>query len=944
MGTYGIGYDFSGVDGEDSLNTWKKLTIEHLSSVTYMYIDGVQLASNAKTLNTGNTNTFHIGSTYGTASQFNGYLSNFVLDTTARGADWDLAEYNNQSSPDTFTTWSEPTDLNFYITIDHTKVAGDLTDFVVYVDLADMPAAFWSRVKNGGGDIRVYKYDGTTELAREVVSCNTASDTGEMHFKYTGTLSSSVDTIAIINVDGLRGDYDVTATYGRNAVWSNLRAVYHLENVNDSTANGYNLSNPNSATFPSSQKIGAGVELDNTNKHLRYTSNNMGISNGNLSMTCWVKYKNDLSTGTFPNGIDYFLGKEDASTQTGNGMIYEYNGGSRRVTFVRSRRGVADYQASYTVTLGTSDWHRFSYTYNSSTGNVKGYHNAAEVVSFTAVTSNGSGGSSTEFAIGRLFNNFYFPDAYFDEVHIDDAVWTPEYEETSYNNQGAPSTFYSISEENIALETNDVVTISEYVEAQLVEREVSVFDTVSVTESVTLTAEGLVTVEYLQDTVDVADLASYSLTGVNFGTADSSRFIIIGITSRKVGSATTLNSVTIGGVSATIIDQINNSVTNTNFSALAIAHVPTGTSGTVEINFADTMVRLAIQTYRAVGIDPSPVDFGSSTAADPTANIDVPENGVVVATGGIGTSTTASWSGLTEDVDDVAEGFMTYTSAHADWLAPETSRIITIDFGASGEQTGVFASFGPLYAFEANVFDALTITESVSNQRTIQQSVSDVVSITENVQLLKENLTSVADAITITEATTQLQSVNVSVDDLITIFDVAEGNTDLLPIENISITEFVDAQVEDFTVNATEVISITDTTQLLQQFLASVFEVVTSTDDAAISLAYATSVSDSVTITDPATVGALQLTSFLFDALTIQENVSSFIEFDTTVHEAIGIDENVSSSIAYITNVFDTVSITDYTEVDNYRRSIQLPQDRYRGTAKRINVRIAGSI
>ena len=57
------------------------------------------------------------------------------------------------------------------ITIDNTKVSADLTDYVIYVNLANLNATFWSTVADGGGDIRVFKSDGTTELAREVVSC-----------------------------------------------------------------------------------------------------------------------------------------------------------------------------------------------------------------------------------------------------------------------------------------------------------------------------------------------------------------------------------------------------------------------------------------------------------------------------------------------------------------------------------------------------------------------------------------------------------------------------------------------------------------------------------------------------------------------------------------------------------------------------------------------------
>lgn len=93
-----------------------------------------------------------------------------------------------------------PTGYSKYqtITIDHTKVPSDLTDYVVYVNLADLVKAgadIFDLCRSDGGDIRATKSDGTTELAVEVVSINTTTKVGELYIKYTGTLSSTTDTV-----------------------------------------------------------------------------------------------------------------------------------------------------------------------------------------------------------------------------------------------------------------------------------------------------------------------------------------------------------------------------------------------------------------------------------------------------------------------------------------------------------------------------------------------------------------------------------------------------------------------------------------------------------------------------------------------------------------------------------------------------------------------------
>ena len=126
------------------------------------------------------------------------------------------------------------------ITIDHTKVPGDLTDYVglIVPDGSAGYSALYALCLAGGGDIRLFKSDDTTELAREIVTFSVSAETGEIHYKYSGTLSSSVDTDIHVYADGSSADYAVTATYGAENVWpSNYKLVAH-DVGDDSTSNG----------------------------------------------------------------------------------------------------------------------------------------------------------------------------------------------------------------------------------------------------------------------------------------------------------------------------------------------------------------------------------------------------------------------------------------------------------------------------------------------------------------------------------------------------------------------------------------------------------------------------------------------------------------------------------------------------------------------------------
>jgi hypothetical protein len=140
------------------------------------------------------------------------------------------------------------------VTVDATKVPSTQTDFPVYVDLSDMPASFWSTVANGGGDIRVTTANGETECPVEPVSCDTGTDTGELHF-LANSVDGTTDTTFYIYANGTSSGYAVTDTYGRNAVWADYNAVYHMEGLTDATAGGFTLTNNNSVAFNSCCEI-----------------------------------------------------------------------------------------------------------------------------------------------------------------------------------------------------------------------------------------------------------------------------------------------------------------------------------------------------------------------------------------------------------------------------------------------------------------------------------------------------------------------------------------------------------------------------------------------------------------------------------------------------------------------------------------------------------------
>ena len=222
-----------------------------------------------------------------------------TITATMAAGDYTFNMYFN-SLPSSPSPWY---DTNWpyrkQITVQFSQVDSTESNIPVYVDLADLGTDFFASVNVDGGDIRVTNSNGVTEMAREVVAVNKGSETGELHFRADSLSSSSPTSFYIYYGNSGASDYAVTATYGRNNVWSNnYDAVYHLEEdaagitsnnlYVDSTGNGYDGDDRISATGQLGQ-LGAGQELDGSDDFV-----NMGdvldfADPANFTLESWIR-------------------------------------------------------------------------------------------------------------------------------------------------------------------------------------------------------------------------------------------------------------------------------------------------------------------------------------------------------------------------------------------------------------------------------------------------------------------------------------------------------------------------------------------------------------------------------------------------------------------------------------------------------------------------------
>jgi hypothetical protein len=324
------------------------------------------------------------------------------------------------------------------ITIQSAKVAGDLTDYDVYVDLSDLGAPFWNTVANGGGDIRVYKDDGVTELAREVVSCDTATKTGVLHFKYTGTLSSSSNTIVKIHADGTSSDYALTATYGRNNVWTDWEMVNHDGGATADSTGQHTFSAVGSPTSGGvTAPTGVGTNFNGSSQYINTNANNLNVNN-DYTLHAWIKMDVDqnpspiLATGSnIINAPGYWIWINRLASS--NGLCMQLDNGP----------GGADFVPNSSNRVNVADgWSHIAMVRDGN--NYKSYINGSLADSGTLAK---SGLNTTEdILIARLaYGSNYFHGS-ISEIRMRQDARSSDWIETSYNNQNDTSTFYTVTD------------------------------------------------------------------------------------------------------------------------------------------------------------------------------------------------------------------------------------------------------------------------------------------------------------------------------------------------------------------------------------------------------------------------------------------------------------------------------------------------------------------
>ena len=322
------------------------------------------------------------------------------------------------------------------ITVNADKVVGELHNFPVYVNLADLGSEFFDNIVNSSGlGIVVTAGDGSTRLFRELVDFDQGAGTGELHF------------LAPILVGGVNNDFyiyygRVTGGDANDDFWlTDYSLVQHLNYAPVDVYEFDSSQSNNNARFDLSMgpsdlvdaKVGTGVDLDGADDELTITSPiNMSTAQGTISL--WVNFSSVASASTL------FHFYELASTD----YIRSYvSAGGGYIDLVVEDEDATKVNVRY-MSPDTSGWHKLDYVQDGS--GVKIYFDGQQK-SLTEVTQSGDWWSdhlTLAYAeIGGV--SWGRVSGVMDEFRVTSKALSPDWLVTEYNNQSSPSTFYSTS-------------------------------------------------------------------------------------------------------------------------------------------------------------------------------------------------------------------------------------------------------------------------------------------------------------------------------------------------------------------------------------------------------------------------------------------------------------------------------------------------------------------
>ncbi|UCH89237.1 MAG: DUF2341 domain-containing protein [Thermoplasmata archaeon] len=424
--------------------TWIYATMSYDGSSIVEYVNDSAVSTQSWTDALAYSNApWTIGGRDVWSQEVKGFIDEVRISNAPRSGDWVKAEYFNQYSPESFYSIGDWVNRKA-ITINSSKVAGDLTDFPIYINITDSDLA--SDAQPTGHDIYFTSSDGETKLDHEITYYE--PNTGNMKaWIKIPTLSSSINTTIYMYYNNLDSGNN-SNPYG---VWNeNYRGVWHFQDqslisvedeIKDTSLYGNHLRSVNMDNSDQVDgKLDGSFEYDGVDDYMRRNNvdiNGLNMGTSDFTVEAWVKVDNPHTDtigsfvrygGTADTTAGYWLFWYDSQDY----LSFRMSDGTTRA-IVNSYKSIEDGLWHHVVGVADRDGKGMIY--------IDGQLDNGD--DWTAWDGNNIYSTQNIF----FSHNGDYLDGNLDEVKIISVAWSHEWINTTYQNQNDPGSFVTVGVE-----------------------------------------------------------------------------------------------------------------------------------------------------------------------------------------------------------------------------------------------------------------------------------------------------------------------------------------------------------------------------------------------------------------------------------------------------------------------------------------------------------------
>jgi len=320
------------------------------------------------------------------------------------------------------------------ITIDHTKVDGDLENLPILISTTDVD--LHDKAQDDGDDILFMDGSGMANRLYHEIEHYESSSGKLVAWVNATSLSSTTDTVIWLYY----GNPDCSSQQHSIVVWdSNYLAVFHMSEtsgaIQDSTGKANHFIKYGFPTYQQAGQIGYGIRGNGYDAY--FSNSDMNLKDLSAqTLEVWFQI-GDITEG---HGSHIFGSKYD----TWDDIRFGYRNHESKMGFATTwDDGTTELGADYTHNWNLDEWHHSTGTIQNGDKAVL-YTDGVQVLLDDDVDFNFNGLDNIHIIGRRTVSSPHYYNGIIDEFRISDIARTAEWIQTQYNNQNDPSSFMSI--------------------------------------------------------------------------------------------------------------------------------------------------------------------------------------------------------------------------------------------------------------------------------------------------------------------------------------------------------------------------------------------------------------------------------------------------------------------------------------------------------------------